>query len=69
MIMLRCSKNKLILSANIIGTSAFEELGRLFTYKINDGPIIEPCGTQHFLYCFNVSAHSLIFTYCSLPFK
>ena len=34
--MLLCSKNKSVSSANIIGTSTFEELGRSFTYYKNN---------------------------------
>ena len=38
-VMLLCPKNKLVSSANIIGTSKFEELGRSFTYdKSNSSP-------------------------------
>ena len=33
--MLLCSKNKLVSSANIIGTSTFKELRRSFTYNIH----------------------------------
>ena len=39
--MLLCSKKELLSSANIIGTSTFEELGRSFTHnKNNDGSFI-----------------------------
>ena len=45
--MLLCSK-KLVSSANIIGPSTFEELGRSFTYNKNsNGPSIEPRGALH----------------------
>ena len=62
MFMLLCSKKKLVSSANIIGTSTFEELGRSFTYNKNsNGPSIEPFGTPHLISFFNVSADSVIF--------
>ena len=38
--MLLCSKHKSVSSANIIGTSTFEELGRSFTYYKND--VLQP---------------------------
>ena len=65
-LMLICLKSKLILSANIIGTSTFKELGRLFAYKITNGHSFELSGTPHLIFCFNVSAHSVIFRYCFL---
>ena len=38
-VMSLCPKNKLVSSANIIGTSKLEELGRSFTYdKSNSSP-------------------------------
>ena len=68
--MLLSSKKKLVLSANIIGTSTFEELGRSFTCNKNsNGSSIEPCGTPHLISFFNVSADSVIFICCFLPFK
>ena len=67
--MLLCLK-ELVSSAKIIGTNTFEELGRSFTYnKNNNGPSIEPCGTPHLISFFTVSANSVSFTYCFLPFK
>ena len=67
--MLLCSKKK-VLCARIIGTSTFEELGRSFTYnKDNNCPSFEPCGTPYLISFFTVSADSVIFIYCFLPFK
>ena len=63
-LMLMCSKNKLILSANIMETSTFEELGRSFTYNINNSPTTEPCGTSHLISWFSVLAHSVITASC-----
>ena len=41
-----CAQKILVSSANVIATSAFEKLGRLFTYnKNNNRPSIEHCGT------------------------
>ena len=59
--MLLCSKNKLVSSVNIIGTSTFEELERSFAYKKNNnGPTIEPCGTPHLISFFTVSAYTFV---------
>ena len=47
----------------------FEELGRSFTYKKNNnGPSIEHCGVPHLISFFAVSADSVIFIYCFLPY-
>ena len=55
-------KKKLVSSANIIGTSTFEKLGRSFTCNNkNNGPSIESCGIPHLISFFNVSADSVIF--------
>ena len=63
-------KKKIAQSANIIGTSTFEELGRSFTsIKNNNGLSIEPCGTPSLISFSTVSADSIIFIYCFLPFK
>ena len=63
-------KKKEAQSANIIGTSTFEELGRSFTsIKNNNGLSIEPCGTPNLISFSTVSADSIIFIYCFLPFK
>ena len=63
-------KKKIAQSANIIGTSTFEELGRSFTsIKNNNGLSIEPCGTPNLISFSTVSAYSIIFIYCFLPFK
>ena len=68
--MLLCLKKNLVSSANIIGTSTFEELGRSFTYNKNsNGPSIETCGTPHLISFFSVSADSVIFIYYFLQFK
>ena len=65
-----CAQKKLVSSANIIGTSTFGELGRSFTYnKNNSSPSIEPCVTPHLMSFFTVSADSVIFIYCFLPFR
>ena len=57
-------------SANIFGTSTFEELGRSFTYKKNNnGPSIETYDAPHLISFFTVSADSVILIYCFLPFK
>ena len=64
------NKTKKAQSANIIGTSTFEELGRSFTsIKNNNGLSIEPCGTPNLISFSTVSADSIIFIYCVLPFK
>ena len=64
------NKTKKAQSANIIGTSTFEELGRSFTsIKNNNGLSIEPCGTPNLISFSTVSADSIIFIYCFLPFK
>ena len=63
-------KKKIAQSANIIGTSTFEELGRSFTsIKNNNGLSIEPCGTPNLISFSTVSADSIIFIYCFLSFK
>ena len=63
-------KKKEAQSANIIGTSTFEELGRSFTsIKNNNGLSIEPCSTPNLISFSTVSADSIIFIYCFLPFK
>ena len=68
--MLLCSKKKFVSSANVIGTSTFEQLGRLFTYNKNyNGPSIGLCGTPHLIFVFNVSADLVIFIHCYLPCK
>ena len=57
-------------SACIIGTNTFEELGRSCTYnKNNNSASIEPCGTPLLISFLTVSADSVIFIYCFLPFK
>ena len=64
------NKTKKAQSANIIGTSTFEELGRSFTsIKNNNGLSIEPCGTPNLISFSTVSADSIIFIYYFLPFK
>ena len=64
------NKTKKAQSANIIGTSTFEELGRSFTsIKNNNGLSIEPCSTPNLISFSTVSADSIIFIYCFLPFK
>ena len=64
------NKTKKAQSANIIGTSTFEELGRSFTsIKNNNGLSIEPCGNPNLISFSTVSADSIIFIYCFLPFK
>ena len=64
------NKTKKAQSANIIGTSTFEELGRSFTsIKNNNGLSIEPCSTPNLISLSTVSADSIIFIYCFLPFK
>ena len=64
------SKNKLVSSANIIGTNTFEELGRSFTCnKNNNRPSIVPCGIPRLIYFPTLSVDSVIFIYCFLPFK
>ena len=63
-------KKKIAQSANIIGTSTFEELGRSFTsIKNNNGLSIEPCGNPNLISFSTVSADSIIFIYCFLSFK
>ena len=64
------NRKKIAQSANIIGTSTFEELGRSFTsIKNNNGLSIEPCGTPNLISFSTVSVDSIIFIYCFLPFK
>ena len=64
------NKTKKAQSANIIGTSTFEELGRSFTsIKNNNGLSIEPCSTPNLISFSTVSADSIIFIYCFLSFK
>ena len=41
-------KNRLLSSANIIGSRIFEAFGKSLTESTNrSGPNIEPCGTPH----------------------
>ena len=55
-----CAKKKIVSSANIIGTSTFEELGRSFRYnKNNNGASIERCDAPHLISFFIVSADSV----------
>ena len=57
-------ERKLVSSVNMIGTSTFEELRRVFTYnKINNGPSTKSCDTPPLIsfYNVNVSADSVIF--------
>ena len=35
----------------------------------NNGASIEPCGSLYLIFFFTESAHSVMFTYCFLPFK
>ena len=64
------TEKKIAQSANIIGTSTFEELGRSFTsIKNNNGLSIELCGTPNLISFSTVSVDSIIFIYCFLPFK
>ena len=45
-----CVKNKLVLSANIIGLNMFEAFFKSFTYERNrSGPKIEPCGAPQMI--------------------
>ena len=69
-VMSLCPKNKLVSSANIIGTSKLEELGRSFTYdKSNSSPNTLPWGTLNLLSFFTVSTDSVILIYFFLSFK
>ena len=48
--MLELEQKRFVSSANIIGSSMFEALGRSLTYiKNKSGPRIEPCGMPHFI--------------------
>ena len=43
-----CINNRLVSSANMIGSNKFDAFLRSFTYSKNScGPSIEPCGTPH----------------------
>ena len=69
-VMSLCPKNKLVSSANIIGTSKLEELGRSFTYdKSNSSPNTLPWGTLNLLSFFTVSTDSVILIYFFWSFK
>ena len=60
-----CVKNKLVSSANIIGSNMFEAFFKSFTYKRNrSGPKIEPCGTPQLIVSKLVFSFSLICRNC-----
>ena len=65
-----CTRKKKVSSANIIGTSKFEELGRSFTYnKNNNGPSIEPCGTAHLIsFCLYQPIQEFVYTVSRIVF-
>ena len=44
-----CAQRELVSSANIIGTSTFEEIGIVTYNKNNNGPSIELCDTSHLI--------------------